>query len=256
VVTHRGTLTCTLILDEVDKVRVEPTSDGNSREAKANLQDSLLGLLDGQPILPDNGGDQTLDTAPLLIVGAGAFGGRFTDRSPSTQDLVDWGYSPELAARWTIRYTLQPPDGRASIELFRRSERAPATRLEPLLDALGVRLVVSEPALAFAADQWFRLGADFRTAAEWLVTAARAKLVASLASGSTEEIVINPDDLELRPVHPLNSGNGETERERERERKRDRKRQSGTESMVMASEGQAHDSLAARLGATSTPCRP
>ena len=183
-----------LHVDEVDKVRLDPGTDGNSRDARLGMMNSLLALLDGRPVTPDASRDQ-LRTDGLLVIGSGAFEGRFVDRPPTTGDLIRWGWTAEVAARWSDRLVLPPLDRRGAVELLRRSERSIEERLGPLLQALGIEVRVPAEVLAYAADRWLMYGSDFRTAAEWLLTAAKARLIEAIEAGSTESIVISPDDL-------------------------------------------------------------
>lgn len=184
-----------LQLDEIDKVRIGKGVEGNSLEAKANLQASLLALLDGQPVTPDSASHDQLDTSRLLVIGTGAFAGRFATEPPSMRDLVRWGWMPELAARWGERLCLRPPGRTEAIELLRSSERSVARRLGPLTAALGIRIEVPEAVLAYIADHWLRTGSDYRSAAEWLLSAARTRLIEALEQGGAETIILAPDDI-------------------------------------------------------------
>lgn len=184
-----------LQLDEIDKVRIGKGVEGNSLEAKANLQASLLGLLDGQPVTPDSAGNDQVDTSNVLVLGTGAFAGRFVTEPPSTRDLVRWGWTPELAARWGERLVLSPPGRSEAVELLRSSERSVKRRLGPLTSALGIRIEVPEAVLAYVADRWLRTGSDYRSAAEWLLSAARTRLIEALEQGGEDTIVLTPDDI-------------------------------------------------------------
>lgn len=184
-----------LFLDEIDKVRTGKETYGNSAEAKANLQGSLLALLDGRPITTETFGRDQLKTSELLVIGTGAFGGLFTSGAPSTDELVEWGWMPELAARWTERFCLPPPSRKVAIELLRKSDRSIEQRLGTLLAALQVEIEVPPEVFAYVADTWIRKGTDFRTAAEWLITAARRRLIDGLEQGDSGTIVLAPDDI-------------------------------------------------------------
>lgn len=187
-----------LQLDEIDKVRIGGKGvEGNSLEAKLNLQASLLALLDGQPVTPDSVGHYQLNTSRLLVIGTGAFSGRFTREPPSTRNLTRWGWMPELAARWGERLVLSPPGRSEAIELLRSSERSVGRRLGPMLEALDIEIEVPEAVLAYVVDCWFRTGADYRSAAEWLLSAARRRLIEALEQGGTHRIVLVPDDIVL-----------------------------------------------------------
>jgi hypothetical protein len=184
-----------LILDEIDKVRALAEATGNSLEAKINLQHSLLGLLAGQPVTLQSGSSQ-IETAGLLIIGTGAFNGQFT-RPPTTDDLVRWGWVPEFAARWGERFSMPSPDRQQAMELLRSGGLSVEQRIAPLATALGLHIEVPDSVLAYAADLWIRTASDYRTASEWLVSAARHRLVRALDRGEEGPIVIVPDDLRV-----------------------------------------------------------
>ena len=106
-----------------------------------------------------------------------------------------WGWMPELAARWGERLYLRPPGRAEAIELLRSSERSVARRLSPLMTALGIRIEVPEGVLAYVADVWLRGGSDYRTAAEWLLAAARQRLIDALERGEAGPQVLVPDGI-------------------------------------------------------------
>lgn len=185
-----------LVLDEIDKAAcLDPAADGNSREAKLNLQSALLGLCDGSPVSPDSIGKKQLETAGLLVIGIGAFGGLFGESPPSTEDLVRWGWMPEFAARWGDRINFAPLGRREAFDLLRSSENSVERRLGPLILALGIHVKVTDALLAYVVDAWLSTGTDFRTASEWVLAAARRRIIEALESGRTELIVLAPDDV-------------------------------------------------------------
>lgn len=191
-----------LQLDEIDKIRLGNAAglhgaDGNSVEAKMNVQTALLALIDGHPITPEGGANEQVETSGLLIIGTGAFDGRFVDRPPTTQDLIRYGWIPELAARWGERMCMPVPDLEQAIALLRGGERSVRSRLAPLLTAVGLEVRVSEAALVYAASAWLSGGGDFRSAAELLLATARVRIIDALENGRTDPIVIAPDDVRL-----------------------------------------------------------
>ena len=188
-----------LHIDEIDKVRLpEGEAVGTAAyNAKMDLMTSLLGVLDGQPVTPAVG--VSIPTDRILVIGTGAFEGRFTDRPPTTEELVDWGYTVEFAARLSIRMSLSAPTRDAALDLLRRSDRSVSKILAPLAEALGLELVVPESVLHYAVERWLMSSADFRTAAEWLLEAARMRMTGALDRGEYGRIVLAPDDLERVP---------------------------------------------------------
>ena len=188
-----------LLLDEVDKVRLIAGSDGNSRQSQLSMMASLMPLLDAHPITTDSSAQ--LDTDRLLIVGSGAFEGRFDSRPPTTDELISWGWTAEFAGRWSQRLCLSLPDRAGAMALLRGSERSVGRRLGPLLEAFEIGIHVPEHVIAYAADMWLALGTDYRTAAEWLLAGARACIIRHLdgAGPAGARLELTPDDLPVRP---------------------------------------------------------
>ena len=192
-----------LLIDEVDKLRIEQGSDVVA-EAQYGAQTSLLTLLGGQPVTADGWSEEEqFDTSGLLVIGTGAFDGRFTDglRPPSTDDLVAFGFLEEFAARWAERCCLKNPDRAGAVQLLRLSELSVERTLRPLLQALGISLSVSDAAVAYAAEMWLAQGAELRSAAQWLLAAARRRLTEALDRADMTPIEIVPDDLHVPDRH-------------------------------------------------------
>jgi energy-coupling factor transporter ATP-binding protein EcfA2 len=189
-----------IVLDEIDKVRLPDAegrsgAHGNSVEAKLNLQHSLLSLIDGRPLTPGDG--TQVETQRILVVGTGAFDGRFAEKPPSTHDLIAYGWIPELAARWGERLCMPLPGLEQAIALLRGSERSVNARLGPLAESLGLEIRVTDAAIAYVASTWRATAGDFRTAAELLLTAARRRIVEAIEQESTQPIIISPDDVQI-----------------------------------------------------------
>jgi hypothetical protein len=193
-----------LVIDEFDKVRIRSSGGWNTAaEARWGLQSSLLGLLDGLPVSIEDGtsGFRQVTTSSWLIVATGAFGGRFRT-PPSTADLVRWGFMPELAERLSERIHLPPPsaaDARRLLALECRSRDV----LIQSARAAGLQIRIAPETLALAAHLWLRAPqVGFRSAAEWINSAIRDRLIDRLDSaaegGEPDEVVITPDDLRVR----------------------------------------------------------
>lgn len=166
-------------------------------EAQYGAQTSLLALLGGQPVTADGWSEEEqFETSGLLILGTGSFAGEFTDRRPpSTDRLVAMGFLEEFAARWTERCCLKTPDRAGAVQLLRSSELSVERTLGPLLEALGISLSVSDAAVAYAAEMWLAQGTELRSAAQWLLAAARRRLIEALDRADMTPIEIVPDDL-------------------------------------------------------------
>jgi hypothetical protein len=199
-----------LVLDEADKARADYGSTGSTREAKVTLMHSLLALLAGQHVATNSGRDQ-IDTSRVLVIGTGSFGGRYRTAAPTTEDLVRWGWIPEFAARWGERLCVPPPGRDQAIELLARSDRSVERALGPLAAALGLQLSVPREVLAYATDAWLRGEADFRSAAEWLLSAARRRMVAAMETDGEATIVLAPDDLDMARATTAEERGGDEE---------------------------------------------
>lgn len=204
-----------IILDGVDRARMLPNTSSNSLDAKFGLQSSLLGLLAGQPVTSSYDGRQ-IDTSGLLVVGTGTFSAVLRQDTPpwmavddggldsseghsdlTSERLTLAGFTPQFSSMWGYRLRVRPPGRDGAVELLRSGERAVLTRMAPLAEALGLRIVVADATLAYVADYWIRTRTDIRSAAEWLLSAARQKIIAALNSDAPGEIVITPDDVSL-----------------------------------------------------------
>ena len=185
-----------LVLDELDKVRVYEGSDSNSLQAKTDLMASLLALADGEPVTSEHSGGQ-VETDRILLIATGAFEGRFSTRPPSTADLVRWGWSAELAARFAHRIVLPPLSRSDAYRLLASGERSVGKALSALMEALNLEVVVPPSVIWYAVDRWAATEGDVRTAAEWLLIAARRRIAAHLdADGEAGRILeLTPDDL-------------------------------------------------------------
>jgi hypothetical protein len=195
-----------LVLDELDKIRIEPGTEGNSLQAQVQLQASLLALIDGGITTTDGSAAHQLDTSGVLVIGTGAFGGEFISDPPTTDDLVHWGWIPEFAARWGERICLRPPTRAEARDLLEHSDRSVDSRLGPLTNALGIELIVPAQVIGYVVDLWFRSDADFRSASEWLLAAARSRLLDVLEGEGVTSIVLAPDDIERESRQPPRSG--------------------------------------------------
>ena len=185
-----------VIMDEADKLRMpHGIDDGPAREAKINLQNSVLALLAGQVVTPDDGTNNQLRTQGLLIIGTASFDDSITTEPVPTDLLVHYGFSIELSARWSERWCMPPLDRRNVVKLLRNGERSVGKHLEPITSRLGVTVEVPDAVLWYVADRYMQSGTDFRTAAEWVLSAARRRLIAALDDDRYGIVTLTPDDL-------------------------------------------------------------
>jgi hypothetical protein len=96
-------------------------------------------------------------------------------------------------------------------ELLARSDRSVERALGRLAAALGLQLSVPREVLAYATDAWLRGEADFRSAAEWLLSAARRRMVAAMETDGEATIVLAPDDLDMARATTAEERGGDEE---------------------------------------------
>lgn len=123
----------------------------------------------------------------MLIIAAGAFSGASWSgvREPTTEDLVKYGFLPELAERLTDRIVLPPRSAGGLVEPFRTSEDG-VRGLQRVFAEAGYELTVPDETywyVARAVENGMG-GAGPRTGNAALLRAARQLLIRALRSES------------------------------------------------------------------------
>jgi hypothetical protein len=196
-----------LLIDEIDKVRLPPDTEGVMRAKRGGVQANLLTLFGGgTPIRFSSGdgreGDLEVSTDRMLIVCSGAFAGM---GEPTTERLIAWGMLPELVDRLQDRIVLGP---RSEAELAQLlvSEGGPVGAVLDAADELGCRLTLPQPTIAYVASAILRSGreAGIRGGMACLAEAARRRLLQALRAGPVKDarLVVAPDDVVLPPWPP------------------------------------------------------
>ena len=184
-----------LCMQEIDKTAVLANGvDGNSLEAKANLQATLLGLLEGSALRADDGDEQV--TEDILILATGAFGDNFV-HAPTDRELVRWGFSAEFASRWSVRLHLSHQIGaEAQYRLLKHSVAGPLPT-KTLAESLDLPVEIADAALWFLAHQVDGREENYRTTLAKIESALRRKLIDRLQQDEPTNgpLVLTPDDF-------------------------------------------------------------
>lgn len=191
-----------LVLDEIDKACRASLDDRHGSEVRLERQHTMLGLIwGGTPIRLTDG--RTLKTDRWIVAACGAFAtSRFVaeNRTPTDDELIAWGMSPELASRLPTRFALTPHKRAILIELLRSDARG-LPRAQHLAEAFGFTLDVPVETLACLAVAMEERPNSFtlRTASQGLCDAVIRRIVAMGGDRVGEHIVLAPDDVVLPP---------------------------------------------------------
>ena len=123
-----------IFIDEIDKLR--------NRES---LQHDMLAFLESGQYRLDEG--VVLDTSNLWIMAAGVFDGLRYERAPTEEDLVKFGFIPELARRFQRYVSFTQLDEPSLYNILTGTENALIDQYTQRLKLRGFNLEVEEPAL-------------------------------------------------------------------------------------------------------------
>lgn len=192
-----------LVLDEIDKACRASLDDRHGSEVRLERQHTMLGLIwGGTPIRLTDG--RTLKTDRWIVAACGAFAtSRFVaeHRTPTDDELIAWGMSPELASRLPTRFALTPHKRAILIELLRNDARG-LPRAQHFAQAYGFTLAVPVETLACLAVSMEERPNAFtlRTASQSLCDAVIRRIVAMGEGRVGEQIVLAPDDVVVSPL--------------------------------------------------------
>lgn len=198
-----GAEKCILFLDEFDKVAMR--DNDTNREWKADIQRGLLKFIEGQALI-DGGGTGM----KVLVLAGGAFVGidkpenirkrraevmQLLRTAPKgtivSDDLVNFGFMPELIARLpaVIQYENLPES--ALLEILRHPESSPLLVWQKHFAQLGKRLCFTEKFLNAVARRATTLGMGAR-GLQQIVFPALAR--SAYAFESSPDMIINVDE--------------------------------------------------------------
>ncbi|MBQ8492573.1 MAG: AAA family ATPase, partial [Acidaminococcaceae bacterium] len=183
-----------IILDEVDKIRIDPFDRREDSFFQRNLQSQLLKMIEGGSGFGEHQAANKIDTTDILFILSGAFvgleditrqrlrpewepepeenkpigflapssidgkaekketaepQGELTPREliPSTEDLVEYGFMPELVGRITLRCRYNPITAEILYNILRESDISPAREFKTFFSRTQNRLEYTNNAL-------------------------------------------------------------------------------------------------------------
>ena len=168
-----------IILDEMDKIRVQRHSSGPDVSGEG-VQNALLTLLDGSPISISATQDKNdsrkidIDTKGILFIGTGAFAAGLADiirhrtqendlsdeeilSLVDTEDLVKFGFIPEFIGRFSRLVSLEPLQSKDLVEILLKSKESPLKKHQHLFRLHGIELDFTPEALSIIAKQAIQL---------------------------------------------------------------------------------------------------
>ncbi len=124
-----------IFIDEIDKLRT-----------RESLQHDMLAFLESGQYRLDEG--VVLDTSNLWIMAAGVFEGLKYDVTPTEQDLVKFGFIPELARRFQRYVSFTQLNEDALYNILTNAESSLLSQYKQRLKLRGYELEIEDPALS------------------------------------------------------------------------------------------------------------
>lgn len=180
-----------ILIDEIDKIAASSPSSGPDVSGEG-VQQALLSVLDGRVVQVSAGGSADyvmgeVDTASILFVCAGAFVGldeqarrrrrgeagigfdarpgaaaRDDDALPGTEDLVRFGFIPELVGRFATVSSTRALTVDDLVSVLESAEESALPRQRRLFEVHGIDLDFTPGALRAVAEEACALGTGAR----------------------------------------------------------------------------------------------
>lgn len=157
-----------IILDEFDKLRARP-GDGQDAFFQRMVQHELLKLIEGGTGFGEDLELEKIDTTGILFVLMGAFSDMYEQQQdigfstkaaaevpfhlPSTQELIDYGYMPELIGRIPLRTDYKALTEDVMFDILKHSNVSPVLDFKRLFSVTENRLRFDDAALKAIAKQ-------------------------------------------------------------------------------------------------------
>ena len=151
-----------IILDEFDKLRARP-GDGQDAFFQRMVQHELLKIIEGGVGFGDDPYTEEIDTTGILFIMMGAFSDMYEQEQdigfgseavaevpfhlPSTQELIDYGYIPELIGRIPLRTSYNALTENVLFDILKNSDVSPIIDFKRLFSETENRLRFDDIAL-------------------------------------------------------------------------------------------------------------
>ena len=151
-----------IILDECDKLRARP-GDGQDAFFQRMVQHELLKIIEGGVGFGDDPSTEEIDTTGILFIMMGAFSDMYARQQdigfgseaaaevpfhlPSTQELIDYGYIPELIGRIPVRTSYKALTEDVLFDILKNSDVSPVVDFKRLFAETENRLRFDDIAL-------------------------------------------------------------------------------------------------------------
>ncbi len=223
-----------IVIDEFDKLARRSGSD-SSDAFLSEYQYTLLGLLEGKEVPVkviegkngENGKIAHISTSQMLFVMMGAFSGLDeitqkrvappspigfcsadsktdnVDLTPSTEDLIDYGFSRELIGRIPIRAKYNSLTVELLVNIMQNAANSPIKKMQERANTLGCNVVFSEESYAYIAKKALELNTGARGIENILIDLLYDSLYEA-ADGLPHRIAID-DNASVEIIKPVNS---------------------------------------------------
>ena len=151
-----------IILDEFDKLRARP-GDGQDAFFQRMVQHEMLKIIEGGVGFGDDPYTEEIDTTGILFIMMGAFSDMYEQEQdigfgseavaevpfhlPSTQELIDYGYIPELIGRIPLRTSYNALTEDVLFDILKNSDVSPIIDFKRLFSETENRLRFDDIAL-------------------------------------------------------------------------------------------------------------
>lgn len=168
-----------VFFDEFDKIAVPDPRQKSSRDNSAQVQRRLLKFIEGAAVrvgVKQHGKDSPdfyLDTSGILCIASGAFAdmgearrrrghelARFRATAAADvipQDLIEYGFMPELIARLPVLMQYRDLDVEALRQILADAESGPLRVWQQYFEQIGLRLTVGDDVAQVIAEYAFAL---------------------------------------------------------------------------------------------------
>lgn len=205
-----------IFFDEFDKVNAD-SDNSNTKDSNLSIQRRLLKLTDGAVLKVGERGPynefSSMDTSGILFVAGGAFVGidqnkvrtkrsalmaRDLAKKPNlviSEDIVNYGFMPELVARFPILIEYEPLSQKDLLTILDNHSISPIQVWKEHFRILGKDLIFTQDAKEFAATKALNLKMGAR-GLQQILFPALARMAFEIESSSASTYEVNSEKLE------------------------------------------------------------